>query len=129
MWEVLHVDRCVWFVLLIVLGLTGLAYAGLWRSQPQAKSGTNRATIQRQLKPRSPDDCPACRRPSAPMAQRLSDTPPSVLATGEESPGAPKRISTDGYACPRPRCDYYRVTDAHVHALVGDGQHGKMERI
>jgi hypothetical protein len=43
--------------------------------------------------------------------------------------GAPKRIATEGYACPRPTCAYYRITDAHIHALVGDGIHGKGERI
>jgi IS1 family transposase len=43
--------------------------------------------------------------------------------------GAPKRISTDGFACPNRRCTYYRIPDALVHALVGDGTHGKAERI
>ena len=26
-------------------------------------------------------------------------------------------------------CVYYQITDAHVHALVGDGAHGRCERI
>jgi IS1 family transposase len=43
--------------------------------------------------------------------------------------GAPKRIVTQGFACPTPTCDYYRITDAAVHALVGDGTHGKGDRI
>jgi IS1 family transposase len=43
--------------------------------------------------------------------------------------GAPKRIATDGFACPNPACDYFRLTDAEVHALVGDGRHGTYERI
>jgi IS1 family transposase len=43
--------------------------------------------------------------------------------------GAPKRIATEGFACPTPICTYYRITDAQVHALVGDGSHGKHERI
>src|SRR5918998_253886 len=43
--------------------------------------------------------------------------------------GAPKRIITDGFACPNPACAYFRITDATVHALVGDGTHGKAERI
>jgi len=43
--------------------------------------------------------------------------------------GAPKRIPTQGFACPNPQCPYYRITDAHIHALVGDGQHGQAERI
>jgi IS1 family transposase len=43
--------------------------------------------------------------------------------------GAPKRIHTDGFACPNPKCAYFGITDAHIHALVGDGKHGQAERI
>jgi IS1 family transposase/transposase-like protein len=43
--------------------------------------------------------------------------------------GAPKRINTQGFACPNTTCLYYQITDAQVHALVGDGAHGKCERI
>jgi IS1 family transposase len=43
--------------------------------------------------------------------------------------GAPKRIATQGFACPHPAWAYYRVTDAQIHALVGDGTHGKTDRI
>ena len=43
--------------------------------------------------------------------------------------GAPKRIQTDGFACPNQQCLYFGVTDAHVHALVGDGTHGRAERV
>jgi len=43
--------------------------------------------------------------------------------------GAPKRIDTQGFACLNRACVYYRITDPQVHALVGDGAHGKCERI
>jgi IS1 family transposase/transposase-like protein len=43
--------------------------------------------------------------------------------------GAPKRIDTQGFACPNRNCPYLGVTDAHLHALVGDGKHGRLERI
>ena len=43
--------------------------------------------------------------------------------------GAPKRVDTEGYACPNRKCLYYGITDAHIHALVGDGKHGHVERI
>jgi IS1 family transposase len=36
---------------------------------------------------------------------------------------------TDGFACPNSACTYYQITDAHIHALVGDGIHGAQERI
>jgi IS1 family transposase len=32
---------------------------------------------------------------------------------------------TEGYACPKPDCTYYGITDSSTHALVGDGHHGK----
>jgi transposase-like protein len=43
--------------------------------------------------------------------------------------GAPKRIATQGFACPHRACPYYQITDAQIHALVGDGTHAKTERI
>jgi IS1 family transposase len=43
--------------------------------------------------------------------------------------GAPKRVDTEGYACPNRKCLYSGITDAHIHALVGDGKHGQAERI
>src|SRR5947209_6812842 len=43
--------------------------------------------------------------------------------------GAPKRVNTEGFACPNRRCLYCGITDAHIHALVGDGKHGQTEHI
>jgi IS1 family transposase/transposase-like protein len=43
--------------------------------------------------------------------------------------GRPKCLATQGYACPNPRCPYYGVTDAQIHALVGNGHHGTTDRI
>jgi hypothetical protein len=43
--------------------------------------------------------------------------------------GAPKRIDTEGFACPNRQCSYFGKTDARVHALVGDGKHGRAEQI
>jgi IS1 family transposase/transposase-like protein len=43
--------------------------------------------------------------------------------------GAPKHINTHGFACPNRTCPYFGITDAHIHALVGDGKHGHAERI
>src|SRR5712692_8706057 len=41
--------------------------------------------------------------------------------------GAPKRIPTEGFACPNQQCLYFGIPDAHIHALVGDGKHGRAE--
>jgi IS1 family transposase len=43
--------------------------------------------------------------------------------------GAPKRVNTEGFACPNQQCPYYEITDAQIHALVGDGKHGRAEKI
>ena len=43
--------------------------------------------------------------------------------------GAPKRIDTEGFACPNQQCSYFGINDARVHALVGDGKHGCTERM
>jgi hypothetical protein len=42
---------------------------------------------------------------------------------------APKRIDTEGFACRNHQCSYFGITDAQVHALVGDGTHGRAEQI
>src|SRR5262249_14156561 len=39
------------------------------------------------------------------------------------------RVKTEGYACPNQQCPYFGITDAQIHALVGDGTHGQAERI
>ncbi len=121
------------FVFLLVVCLL-LSLALLWRLdwfdlQPSSsRGGAKRTALHRLLKPRSPDDCPAC---------RLASTPSSG---GEPAParpwpevkcrrGAPRRVNTEGYACPNRKCPYSGITDAHIHALVGDGKHGQAERI
>jgi hypothetical protein len=38
-------------------------------------------------------------------------------------------VNTEGYACPNHQCAYFGITEAHIHALVGDGKHGQAERI
>jgi hypothetical protein len=43
--------------------------------------------------------------------------------------GAPKRINTTGLARPNQRCKYFGNTNAQLHALVGDGKHGRAEQI
>jgi transposase-like protein len=38
-------------------------------------------------------------------------------------------VNTEGFACPNQQCPYFGITDAHIHALVGDGKHGHAEQI
>lgn len=111
-----------WVVLGVLLVLAWLA-AGR-RSSPGA------ARVTRVPRPRDPDDCPDCRREvvGAP-SPGLACPVPRPWREGKSRRGAPKRVATDGFACPNPACAYHLVTDAAIHALVGDGAHGKTERI
>jgi IS1 family transposase/transposase-like protein len=89
-----------------------------------------RSTLPRLLKPRSPDDCPACRLASpASSAGGPSPLPVRPWSEVKSRRGAPKRINTQGFACPNPQCAYCGITDAHIHALVGDGKQGRAEQI
>ena len=117
-------------VLLFLLCLIGLLYAWYHHQQPQSRTAAVTVRSQRLLKPRTPDDCPACR-------QRITANPTTAPVGAPVRPwrelksrrGAPKRIPTQGFSCPNRTCLYYRITDAQIHALVGDGRHGKTERI
>lgn len=77
----------------------------------------------RQLKPRSPEACPAC----ASGYHRLPRRPRRDVAPWKDvkgTAGRKKRVDTTGYACMNRRCQYRWVTDPEVHALVSDGYHG-----
>ncbi len=119
-----------WLIAVLLLGLVWLI--GRWHRRHRMRPGSTAitATVQRRLRPRMPDDCPACCQQEAlPNTSR-----PSCLAVRpwcelKSRRGAPKRITTHGVACPNRTCVYSRITDAHVHALVGDGTHGRRERI
>jgi IS1 family transposase len=121
------------FVFLLVVCLL-LSLALLWRldwfhlRSSSSRGRAKRSTLQRLLKPRSPDDCPVCRLDSTPS---LGGGPAPVRPWCEVKSrrGAPKRVGTEGYACPNRKCLYSGITDAHIHALVGDGKHGQAERI
>jgi IS1 family transposase len=118
----------VFFYLLILALLWCLDWLPL---QPSSSRGVaKRSTRQRLLKPRSPDDCPACRLASPPTSGAgPAPTPVRPWSEVKSRRGAPKRVNTDGYACPNQQCYYFGNTDARVHALVGDGKHGRAEQI
>ena len=123
-------------VFLLLLGLIfflallcahGFPHHGSVRSRAVAKV---RSPLPRLLKPRSPDDCPACRLGSTPSVDgEPGPLPVRPWSEGKSRRGAPKRIPTEGFACPNRQCRYFGNTDARVHALVGDGKHGQAEPI
>ncbi|HEX6553441.1 MAG TPA: hypothetical protein VF026_11820 [Ktedonobacteraceae bacterium] len=108
----------------------------LWRLdwlhlQPShSRGGTKRSRFHRLLKPRCPHDCPACRLAStASSGEEPAPGPVRPWREVKSRRGAPKRVNTEGFACPNLQCPYCGITDAQVHALVGDGKHGHAEQI
>ena len=96
----------------------------------QSAAATRHTPLQRLLKPRTPHDCPACRLAST-LSSGVGPVPPPVRPWREVKSrrGAPKRVNTEGFACPNQECPYSGITDPHIHALVGDGTHGHAEQI
>jgi hypothetical protein len=123
------------FVLLLLsflmLFLVQLCHLNWTHHQPShSKAEAMRTTVQLLLKPRTPLDCPACRL-SCTLSSAVRPTPTPVRPWREVKSrrGAPKRVNTEGFACPNHQCPYFGITDAHIHALVGDGTHGRAEQI
>ena len=82
------------------------------------------------LKPRSPHDCPVCRRPH-PKPLWGHAHKPGVLPWPERKSrrGKHKHICTAGHACPNPLCDYWGNTDHTFHALVGNGLRNGIQQL
>jgi IS1 family transposase/transposase-like protein len=123
------------YVFLLVVFLI-LTLALLWRLdwlhlQPfHSRGRAIHSTTQRLLKPRTPRECPTCRLASTPSSGG-GPVPAPVRPWREVKSrrGAPKRVNTEGFACPNQQCPYFGITDASIHALVGDGKHGQAEQI
>jgi hypothetical protein len=113
-----------WPSLVLSILLRWLLWHGPQR-WPHRHTTTITAAHERCLKPRTPADCPTCRQAGA----TATDPPPACISVipwrkRKSRRGAPKRILTHGVACPNRTCLSYQITDAHIHALVGDGAHG-----
>ncbi len=122
------------FLFLLVVCLF-LSLALLWRLEwfplrPSSSGGAKRTTLHRLLKPRTPDDCPACRLTcTLTSGVESASAPVHPWREVKSRRGAPKRVNTEGFACPNRQCAYFGITEASIHALVGDGKHGHVERI
>lgn len=115
--------------LIVLVGLVWLAWFWRWSSSAPVLEKA-KEKVERSLRIRTPEDCPACSRAEAKSSgstgQRREVRPWSEVKSRR---GAPKRVKTEGYACPNRECEYYGITDEAVHALVGYGGHGRTERI
>jgi hypothetical protein len=119
----------VFFLLFSLALLCALCWSHQGPAQSRAAAKV-RNRLHRLQKPRCPDDCPACRLASA----RSSGAGPASAHVRpwrevKSRRGAPKRVNTEGFACPNQQCAYFGITDAHIYALVGDGKHGRAEQI
>jgi hypothetical protein len=115
-------------VVCLILSLALLRRLCWLHLQPSTLQTERRRTlVHRLLKPRTPLDCPLCRLSSSGL--RPATTPVRPWSEVKSRRGAPKRVNTEGFACPNQQCAYFGITDAHIHALVGDGKHGHAERI
>ncbi len=92
-------------IIALLLGLLGLMVRWARRQRAQRDSSSAPALRHRLLKPRTPDDCSACRRHQA-LPQPVPPPPPVVQPWChlKSRRGAPKRIVTDGFACPNSAC-------------------------
>jgi len=119
------------FVSLLILYLARLCHLYvLYHCLPRLRARAVHPMVHRLLKPRTPLDCPACRLSST-FSTDVGSSPLPVRPWREVKSrrGAPKRLNTQGFACPNQQCPYFGITDAQVHALVGDGKHGHAEQI
>ncbi len=112
--------------LLVIIGFILLSVK--WRWFPSATHRVHPKPSPRPLKPRTPDDCPACRVTPQPHFLPAS-TQLKPYSQVKSLRGRKKRIATAGYACPNSDCLYYGITDEQIHALVGYGGHGRQEYI
>ena len=117
------------FVLMLTLArLCSLCWSH--HGPAQSTAAARQTPLQRLLKPRSPRDCPDCRLAST-FSSVVGPAHPPVRPWHEVKSrrGAPKRVNTAGFACPNRSCLYFGNTDDQIHALVGDGKHGRTEPI
>jgi IS1 family transposase len=100
---------------------------GFWLPKPAEEK---KPRIAKPLKPKTSDDCLFCQAEKAcPPKEPQTRQMPRPWSEVRNRRGRKKGISTQGYACNNRKCDYYRVMDEKMHALVGYGHHGKAERI
>jgi hypothetical protein len=126
----LHHIFLLLFISLFLLAVVWLCQWDRFHHGPAHGKGRGHSLLPRRLKPRTPLDCPACclaASRSSPGTRELDPVRPWREVKSRR--GAPKRVKTEGFACPNQACGYYGISDGDVHAIVSDGSYGKAERI
>jgi IS1 family transposase len=120
----MHPDDVWLLTVLLWLGLPWLIVY-LSREWPSVSFRSTRPKrVPKPLTPRPPDDCPECQMdPVCSVGLERAEPPPPPWLAVKSPRGRPKSIETAGYACLNPECRHRLLTDAHLHALVGDGTH------
>lgn len=80
------------------------------------------------MQPKSKRDCPFCVVEKGKRASPSREMP-AAWRERKGRGGPKKKISTEGYFGPNVGCEYYRIGEERIHALVGYGRHGKHEEI
>jgi len=111
-------------ILIFLLSIT--LFFSFWRFyKPKIKKLRQRLKLYlpRKWKPKSPKDCPSCQS-GIELAVLKPDLDVIPYSHRKSTRGRSKQITTQGFACPNPDCDYFGVTDQRLHAIVGDGKRG-----
>ena len=108
----------LFFLMLFLVLLCTVCWTHPGPARPRAAAKI-RTKLHRPLKPRCPHDCPACRLAST-ASSGSGQVPLPVRPWREVKSrrGAPKRVNTEGFACPNPQCPYFGIIDSHIHAAV-----------
>jgi len=123
-WSVLFL--CVWMVVIIWW------FHQVWPLLlvPLPRPSSNRARVAQLPKPGTPELCPACRARGELLSvgeclHLLTRPAPRPWSEVKGRGGRSKEIDSRGRYCPNPRCAYFAIMDAAIHAIVADGHHGQ----
>ena len=122
-----------WRLIILALGALTPFIIILWRARRMTASTapqTAAPKAPRVLKPRTPDDCPLCRRAHpTPLLGNVRKPGIKPWPTRKSRRGPAKRVCTAGHACPNAACDYHGNTESIFHALVGNGRRNGVQQL
>jgi transposase-like protein len=101
----------------------------IWIRRMLAKRKSEKRTRKLQvMRPKSEKDCPYCVAGKGKPAEKRAELP-HAWSQRKGNGGRRKTQSTQGWSCPNDACEYYRIGEETIHALVRNGRHGKHEAI